>query len=140
MSSFVDRFKTNKDKEKEGIWFTVHENEDGSQVQFKISRTGTTNAKYLKAVERLTKPYRSSRNMPNALVLRLSKQAYLDTCVHQWKNVSLNGKENLGFSQDNLKLVCDALPDVLELLMTVSDDPSYFQDTTEDDVKNLPSA
>lgn len=136
MSSFSDRFATNKEKEKEGIWFTVHENEDGSQVQFKISRSGTANPKYLKAVEKITKPFRSSRNMPNSLVLRLSKKAYLETCVHQWKNVSLNGKDNLGFNRENLELVCEALPDLLELLMTVSDDPSYFQDTLEDDVKN----
>jgi hypothetical protein len=141
MSSFADRFKTNKSKETEGVWFTIHENEDGTLVQFQIARTGTCNLKYMKAVERLTKPYRSSmRNMPAKLVVELNRKAYLETCVHAWKNVSLNGKDNLGFSQDNLKLVCNELPDVLELLMEVSADSSYYQDSVEEDVKNSPPA
>jgi len=137
MSSFVDRFATNKEKEIEGIWYTVHENEDGTEVQFQISRMGTSNPKFTKALEKLTKPYRSTRTMPNSLILRLSKKAYIETCIHGWKNVDLgNGDGNLGFNQENLIRVCNALPDVLDLLMEVSIDSASFQDTVEEDVKN----
>lgn len=135
MSSFSQRFKTNKEMEKDGIWFTVHQNDDGSEVQFRIRRSGTANSKYLKEVEKLTRPYRAMKQIPTELVIELSRKAYKATCINDWRNVDM-GTGELPFTKDNLDAICEELPDVLDLLMTVSDDASYFQDTTEDDIKN----
>jgi len=137
MTSLSERFGTNKEKEKEGIWFTVHVDEDaGLETQFKITRQGVSNPKFLKVTEKLTRPYRAmGDNIPILLALELQKKAYMQVCILDWKNVNL-GNGQLPFTIDNLKLVCDALPDVLNLLMTVSNDASNFQDSTETDVKN----
>ena len=141
VSSFVKSFSTNKDKEKEGIWFEFaqEEEDEGKPVRFKIRRTGTANTKYLKKVEKLTRPYRGMRQMNPTLTLNLARKAYIETCIVAWENVDL-GKGALPFNADNLKLFMDTLPDALDLLMTVSNDQSYFQDDVEDDVKNSPSA
>ncbi len=137
MSSLVDRFGTNKEKEKEGIWFTVHVDEETKiETKFRITRQGVANPKFIKAAEKLTKPYRSmGDNIPTLLALELQKKAYVQVCILDWENVDL-GKGLLDFTPENLKLFCDALPDLLNLLMTTSNDASYFQDSLEADVKN----
>ena len=143
MSSFAKSFSTNETKEKEGIWFTfeIEDDSDDLPAKFKIRRTGTANTKYLKEVEKLTRPYRGMRTMSPQLALNLSRKAYINTCILDWENIDIGTEAGvLSFSAANLKLFMDTLPDALDALMLISNDQSYFQDDVEEDIKNSQSA
>lgn len=135
---------TNKQKEKEGIWYCLErdvDDDDGVKVEFLLTRANSdVNPKFAKRLEKLGKPYRKRLNLSTSITNQLIKQAFREVCILDWRNVDI-GEGPMPFSQENVDKLCRELPDIFAVLVDVASDPSWFQDSVdEDEVKNSSSA
>lgn len=129
-------FLTDKKLEADGVEIPVAINEyNGEPVLIHISRMGTVNKRYTKALDAATKPHQSAiqnGSMDNDLARKLVMSVFADTVILGWSNLpksDLTGndlewaaqapgrepdKEELEFTKENVLALFDLMPDLYD--------------------------
>lgn len=135
MSSFADRYATNKSQEEEGVWVDF-----GDGIKVKLRRM---NSKYSREIRaKLEKPYASQfrgREYPmeiqeNLFIMQLAK-----AIIVEWEGVpdAEDPKKMAPNSEDSRLAVLKAYPDFREEVAAASMERATFQEiTTKEAEKN----
>ncbi|WLJ71044.1 hypothetical protein [Sphingomonas phage Kimi] len=118
-------FKTNKTAEIEGVEIPVGINDHNNEpIVIKISRMSTTNKRYTKELNRVTKPHQSAIQndaMDNELARKMLMEVFVDTILLGWSNLpksELTGndkdKDELEFTRDNALALFAEMPDLYD--------------------------
>jgi hypothetical protein len=138
--SLYTQFKTNAEKEVEGVEIQYGPNEDGTIPTFIISRMGKSNKAYTKALEAATRPYRRQielGTMNNDTAETLFIGVFAKTVLKGWKNVRDESGAEIAFSEKAaVKLLTD-LPEMYDDLQEKAKSASLFrEESLEDEAKN----
>lgn len=135
--SLTKQFATNKEAEIEGVEVTFSPNEDGTVPTFVVSRASRSNPRYLKALERLTKPHRRAielKTLSREMSEDIFRQVFVDGNMMAWENVPLSdvtGEEKdtgyAPFSRANAIALLTRLPDLYDELQAAASDASRFR-------------
>jgi hypothetical protein len=140
-------FKTSTNLETAGVWL------DFPTFRILIARAGGTNKKFLKLLQRITKPHNAqiaSGRIDPALVTSLSAQAYAEACVLDW-NVLSDEKDKKGddvwlrgihaedgsvitFSAESVRKTILALPALFERIQNHASAYDTYLDSIEDQI------
>lgn len=144
--SLHDQFKTNSDKELNGVPVQFAPNKDKTVPTFILSRMGKMNKGYTKALEKATRPYRRQielKTMDPDVAEAVFMIVFIQTILRGWENVQLpklsspKEMEVLEFNEENAKRLLIELPDLYEDLQAESVNVSNFHDDVlEDEAKN----
>lgn len=118
-------FKTSKTAETEGVEIEVAVNEhNGEPIKIRIARMSTSNKRYTKELERVTKPHQAAIQndaMDNDLARKMLQRVFVDTILLGWSNLpksELTGDESdaeeLEFTADNAIALFDEMPDLYD--------------------------
>lgn len=134
MSSFMDRYKTNKSAEEDGQWVSF-----GDEIQVKLRRINSKKSKEVR--RRLEKPYAKvyrNGDIPESIQEELLNRQIAEAIVVDWKGVpDFEYKEGeltvipdkfLDCTEDNVLRVIVAFPDFREDVMGASLEKATFQD------------
>lgn len=128
MKSNLDNiFKSDKDLEKDGVWFSVSET-----TSFLIRRFGGFNSSKVKAaLAKYYKPYARLIEMgtlPEEKEKEIMVKVFVESSIIDWKGVEIDGKE-VEFSIDAAVKLMTALPELSETLLShASDTKNYRED------------
>lgn len=135
MSGVFDDFETDKTVEKEGVWV------DYGDYKIRIARAGGANKAYEICLANKSKPYRKqiqNGSMDIARQKELVKEAYIETIVLDWENITERDGTPIPFNKANVKGLFNRVPDLWEDLMTQAQDLALFKlDISEESAKNL---
>lgn len=145
--SLSKQFKTDADKETNGIRVEYAPNADGTIPTFVISRASRGNKRYLAALERHTKPHRAAidrKVLPAEVAENVFRQVFIDGVLQTWENVpksDVSGNPEAEgyaeFNSANANSLFARLPDLYQDLNERSADASNFRDAAlEEDGKN----
>ena len=138
--SLYKQFKTDENLEKSGIWFQYGFNYEGKPIRILCARAGGSNTKFLSALERKGKPYRSliqNDSMDKDLIKRLTIEAYAEKVVLNWENVENAEGEELEFSVEACIKLFEDLPDLFTDLQEQTQKSAFFKaEINEADAKN----
>lgn len=139
MSLYKD-FQTDQTKEAEGVDVQYSPNEDKTIPTFRIRRLASSNQKYAKVLERVTRPYRRQIDMNTIDALlsdKLRRQAFIEGVLVSWDKVQdANGKD-IVFNAQNAEMLFSALPELFNDLEKQARDTSLFRiEQQESDAKN----
>lgn len=118
-------FKTDKTAEIEGVEVEVAVNEhNGRPITIRLARMSTTNKRYTKELDRVTKPHMAAIQndaMDNDLARKMLQRVFVDTILLGWSNLpksELTGNaedtEDLEFTADNAMALFDEMPDLYD--------------------------
>lgn len=118
-------FKTDKTAEIEGVEVEVAVNEhNGRPITIRLARMSTTNKRYTKELDRVTKPHMAAIQndaMDNDLARKMLQKVFVDTILLGWSNLpksELTGNaedtEDLEFTADNAMALFDEMPDLYD--------------------------
>lgn len=118
-------FKTDKTAEVEGVWQDVAVNDhNGKPVRIKLARMTSTNKRYTKALNTITKPHQSAIQndaLDNELAKKMMQEVFVDTILLDWDNLpksDLTGNEEdtelLPFNRDNAMALFTEMPDLYD--------------------------
>lgn len=118
-------FKTDKKAEVEGVEVAVAMNDHNNEpILIRISRMGTTNKRYTKALNKVTQPHQAAIQngaMDNDLARKMLQEVFVDTILLGWKNLpksELTGNEadtdELEFTRENALALFDEMPDLYD--------------------------
>lgn len=115
-------FKTDTDKESQGVAISYSTDEHGNTPTFWIRRSSSSNTAYQKALERLTKPHASELRtgvMSRKAQDELMREAFIQGCLVRWDAIpfsDLEGDETLTgyapFTHDNARKLFKNLPEL----------------------------
>lgn len=138
--SLFKQFGTNKEAEQEGVWVEYGPNDDGTIPAFKIARAGKSNKKWLKAVERATKPHRRAMELgtiDNVLAEKLMRDVFAESVLTDWRNVQDKDGKPLAFSKAEAVALLEALPELYDDLNEKASKAAMFRDEAlENEAKN----
>lgn len=133
--SIFKTFKNDETLEQQGILIQYGENSKGLMEAFRIARAGGTNQRFLKAMERATKPYRrqiQTETIDPKVSKRLYMEAFVDTVLLGWENIEGADGAPLDFNRDNaIKLFTD-LPDLFLDLSEQAGKQALFRAEVQD--------
>ena len=112
-----DLFGTDQDLEKNGFALEY------GDATFIMARAGGTNEKFQRLMERKMRPYRSAVNsgtMQEETSKKILIQAYAETIILAWENVTDAEGNDLPFSVENVVKVFTDLPELFKEIMTES--------------------
>lgn len=139
MSLYKD-FETDKKAEEAGVWIDYGPNDDDTIPAFRLARMGKANKKYVKTLEKLTKPYRRQMElgtMGEKLAQELNVSIFADSIVLDWRNVQDKDGNEIEFSRDAVKVLMNDLPDLYADLESHAQRAATFREKElEYDVKN----
>lgn len=118
-------FKTSKQAETDGVEVEVAVNEhNGNPITIRIARMSTTNKRYTKELDRVTKPHMAAIQndaMDNDLARKMLQKVFIDTILLGWDNLpksELTGNdadtELLEFTPENAQALFDEMPDLYD--------------------------
>lgn len=118
-------FKTDQNAEVEGVWLEVAVNDhNGKPIRIKLARMSSTNKRYTKALNTVTKPHQSAIQndaLDNDLARKMLQEVFADTILLDWENLpksELTGVETdtdlLEFSKDNAMALFAEMPDLYD--------------------------
>lgn len=118
-------FKTDQTAELEGVWIEVSVNDhNGKPIRIKISRMSSSNKRYTKELNRVTKPHQSAIQndaFDNELAKKMIQEVFTDTVLLDWDNLpksELSGDdkdtEALPFNRDNVLALFKEMPDLYD--------------------------
>jgi hypothetical protein len=151
MASPFSLFKTDPDKEREGVIVNY-----GDEAWFKIARAGGANKRYLNMMGERLKPYRrqiQTETMDEKLADRIVMEVFTDTVLLGWgsriedpddpsKTVDVNyiedeGGARLDFNRENALRVLGELPELFAALRAEAERLGNFTAAVkEEDAKN----
>lgn len=110
MANLYELFETDKNLETEGIWYTFDKD-----TKFLLARAGGSNARFAKAVEAKTRPYRrqiDNGTIDNDLGNALLIEAFAETVVLSWAGVTDKSGKEMKYSVANCISLLTDLPDL----------------------------
>lgn len=118
-------FKTDKTAEVEGVWLEVAVNDhNGRPTRIKISRMSSSNKRYTKELNKVTKPHQSAIQndaLDNDLARKMLQEVFADTVILDWDNLpksELSGNpedtDDLEFNRDNVLALFNEMPDLYD--------------------------
>lgn len=116
-------FKTDKVAEVEGVEVEVAVNDhNGQPIKIRIARMSSTNKRYTKELNKVTKPHQSAiqnDSFDNDLARGMLQKVFVDTILLGWTNLpksELTGDdadtEDLEFSRENALALFEEMPDL----------------------------
>lgn len=129
-ASIYDFYDSDQDRELNGVWVDI------GPSKFKIARSGGANTPFKKYVAKKFKPYQSAianGTMPPELADKLSREAFVETCLHGWESVTDRGGKAVEFSKEAAHKLLEELPNLFAELLKASDDLSRFQRQNQED-------
>lgn len=135
MSSIYEMFATDLKIETEGFTHRITD-----KISFRLARAGGANAKFSKAMEVKTRPYRrqiAEDTMDITLANKLLIEAFAETVILGWEGITKKGGKAVPFSTEAaIKLFTD-LPDLFNELREAAAKQSNFRAAeVEEDVGN----
>jgi hypothetical protein len=108
--SLRDKFKTDNDAAREGVWFEFPANSDGTVPAIKLARMSRHNKRYTLAMRRMSSKYETesgvadfsslSEDQAEALLL----DVFIDTVLIDWRNIQPEDDgEVLAYSKEAAK-------------------------------------
>lgn len=138
--SLFKQFATDKKKEVDGVEVAYGENEDGTVPTFIISRMGSSNKKYNKAIETVTRPYRrliDMNLMPNDQAEKMLQKVFVDIILLGWKNIQDETGKIIDFNHDNALKLFEDLPDLYGDLKAAAQTAALFRsEALDEEAKN----
>jgi len=119
-------FKTSEKLETEGIIIDY-----GDGGKYIVARMGGSNKKFTKRISKLTKPHRKAiqaDRMDEGLAEQLLLEAFIDTCLYDWENVTDVDGEPLEYTRENALTLLTDLPELWDDLRTSAQNASLFRD------------
>lgn len=124
-------FGTNKTAEKEGRWFTITENPDGTICRVKLARLSDTNERWQAALDK----HGGDLRREAALDLTISEEratppyrkAFIEVILLDWEHLQDNDGNEIEFTPENANEVLAALPDFFYLLRLEASKLSNFR-------------
>lgn len=118
-------FKTDQKAETEGVWIEIGMNDhNGRPIRIKISRMSSSNKRYTKELNRVTKPHQSAIQndaLDNDLARKMLQEVFADTVLLDWDNLpksELTGNEadtdDLEFTRENILALFKEMPDLYD--------------------------
>lgn len=115
-------FATDPELELEGVWYPLDDT-----TSIKVARDGNKN--HVKALKRLTKPYRvqiSTNTMHPDLVKKINATAMAETILLDWKGLEDDDKL-VEYSTESAAAMLIKYPDFFKTVSAISEDMSVFQ-------------
>lgn len=138
--SLFSQFKTDSDKERNGVEITYAANEDGTIPTFIIARAAKSNREWSKEYERQTKPYRRQielKTFPNEKAEEIALSVFVKIILKGWSNVQDESGNEIPFTQENAIQLFKSLPELYEDLDKQSGDMALFKASArEEEAKN----
>lgn len=133
-------FKTDKNAEVEGVWLEVSMNDhNGKPIRIKLSRMSSTNKRYTKGLNAVTKPHQSAIQndaLDNDLARKMLQEVFADTVILDWENLpksDLTGVETdtdeLEFNRENVLALFAEMPDLYDDWESRAQKASAFRET-----------
>lgn len=122
-------FKTNKEMEKDGIWFEI------GDTGFLVKRFSDTNMSVKAAYAKYIKPYLKQielGTLDSAKEKEIMARVFVEACLIDWKGVEIDGKEAAFDKEVAVKLLGD-MPELLNRLQAhASDFQNYKEELGKD--------
>ncbi len=128
--SIFKTFKNDEKLEQEGILIQYGENSKGAMEAFRIARAGGTNQRFLKAMERATKPYKrqiQTDSIDPKVSKRLYMESFVDTVLLGWENIEDEDGNAIEYSRDNALALFTKLPDLFLDLSAQATNQALFR-------------
>lgn len=133
-------YHTDTDLEQSGIEFQI------GDATFRLARSGGSNRRYQKIMERLTKPYRrqiQSNTMDDKLAMSLAQEGFARGVLLGWDGVTMDdlgddgNDERAPFNVENAIKLFTLMPDLYSDLQVVSAERAVFlHEAAEEDAGN----
>jgi hypothetical protein len=140
ISPLHKNFATNKDLEKQGIWFEYGLNSKDQPIRFKVARCGGANREYTTYMEAITKPYRrmiQNETISEDILTKILRDAFVTKALKGWEGVEDRELKDLPFSKDAALKYFDELPELFKDLQDQGGKYSlYLEEEREIDAKN----
>lgn len=123
MSSLHKQFKTDADKEVQGVLIQFEANDDGSKPGFRVRRRGGRNQEYQKALDRQVEQYKRQiefKTLDEMVSRELLMRVFVDTVLVGWEHVQNESNEQIVYSKENALQLFRELPDLYQILMAES--------------------
>ena len=146
--SLFKQFETDRNLEKSGIVVDYGPNKDlpaneqgeHPSIQFRIARAGGANDAYTKRLEVLAKKHRraiQNEMIETSVLVDMTRQAFIDTVLLGWDNVTDRESNPLPFSRENALTLFKQLPDLFNDLQEQANKAALFRvEVREADAKN----
>lgn len=141
MVNLYSMYETDKNKETNGVWYT-HD----SGARFLIARAGGTNVKYLKAAEKVTRPYRGKFERMKTGIVDMDMvdevrdtmvKLYASTIVLDWEGITDRDGNEMGCTFENVVKLFSDLPEVFDDIQTAAFSvENFLLAEMEDDLGN----
>jgi hypothetical protein len=137
-------FKTDLGAEVEGVWIPVAINDHNNRpVEIKISRMSSTNKRYTKELNKVTKPHQSAIQndaLDNELAKKMLQEVFADTIILDWRNLpesELTGNDDhvndLEFSRENVLALFAEMPDLYDDWESRAQKAAAFREKEKED-------
>jgi len=145
MGSLTKAFKTDKQKEQEGTWVDIIENDDGTMARMRILRMSQFNKKFSARYATLGKKNRVIRGNKQDLEIKALREAFVETCLVEWEYIENINEVPSGtiketympFTRENAIKLFEALPDLFDMIVGEATRLENFQsEALEADAKN----
>jgi hypothetical protein len=137
--SLFKQFETDRNLEKSGIVVEYGPNKDlpvdpvtgdHPAIQFRIARAGGANEQYTKRLEVLAKKHRraiQNEMIETATLLKMTQQAFVDTVLLGWENVTDRNGDVMPFNTENALALFKQLPDLFIDLQEQANKAALFR-------------
>jgi len=136
--SLFKQFETDPTLEKSGIIadygpnkdLPVNEQGEHPSIQFRLARAGGANETYTKRLEVLAKKHRRAIQndmIETAVLMSMTQQAFVDTVLLGWDNVTDRDGKLLPFTRENATALFKQLPDLFNDLQEQSNKAALFR-------------
>lgn len=139
-SSLFQQFRSDAKKESEGVPITFSPNHDQSVPTFFCSRMAQTNQKYVKALERITRPYKRQiqlQTLPNEKSDKIRMQVFIEAILQKWEHIQDENGNEISYSADAAMKLFEQLPELFFELETQAGNAALYRlEEVEADTKN----
>lgn len=134
------KFGTDHSLENSGVWYIVHELDDGKEVKFLLARMGGSNKRYDAAVEKVSRKDRRdgiSGSISAKKARVINRRAFVEGCLLNWENVEDKEGNPIDFNKANALVLFNDLPDLYDELVDVAQGrQAYAEEMVQEDAKN----
>jgi hypothetical protein len=132
--SLYKTFKTNHEKEENGIDIEYGTNSKNAPIKFRVARASRSNIHYQTVLELVTRPYRRMINgdkLDKRVENKLNITIFVKSILLGWEGVEDENNEPLTFNQENATKLFTDLPDLFAELQQAAADANNFKDDEE---------
>jgi hypothetical protein len=138
--SLYKQFKMDEAKQKDGVSVSFGPNDDGTVPTFRIAHMSATNQRYVKVLERESKPFKRMMDLqilPPDLDRKIMINTFCQAILLGWDNVQdIDGKPFPFNATNSVKLMTE-LPELFFALQREANDIAKFREVQlENEAKN----